>query len=83
MQGFKRYTWGGSGTGLLERAIDWDGYAADATHAIEAAGLDVDEELVVVGVLTTPWNGHPTGAVVVSDLMVTGAPFAVGNEAAH
>jgi hypothetical protein len=82
MQSFKRYVWGESGTSLLERAVDWDGAPVHGLEVVRATGLDVDDELVAVGVLTTPWNGHPVGAVVVSELMVTGVPFAVGNEGA-
>jgi hypothetical protein len=77
MQDFKRYTWGETGTNLLEGAVEWDG--CPATPYVEAAGLDVDDELVRVGMLTTPWNGHPIGAMVVSDFMVTGFTFAVSD----
>jgi hypothetical protein len=81
-QTFKLYTWGACGSAdLVEDRVDWGGYRPDWPALVTAAGMDPEDDEVVVGTLTEAWNGHPAGAAVVSGLTVAGFPFAVGTEA--
>jgi hypothetical protein len=44
---------------------------------VVAAGMDMEDDEVVVGMLTHAWNGHAAGSFVVSGPTAPGLPFAV------
>jgi hypothetical protein len=85
---FKRYTWGeyeaNNDNGLAVAGVDWDGYSAssegDWDSICALAGWKSNSE-TAIGILTAPWNGHPEGALIVSDDSRPGLDFAVSNEA--
>jgi hypothetical protein len=86
---FKQYTWSefeaNNEDGLATGGVNWDAYptadSADWAALMRAAGW-TDNDETGVGMLTSPWNGHPEGAWIVSDGTQPGLAFAVSNEAA-
>lgn len=44
---------------------------------IRAAGFDPADLDIVMGVLTRPWNSHPTGALIISEAPKKGNHFAI------
>jgi hypothetical protein len=50
---------------------------AEWLQIVKAAGFITYDDEVVVGSLDQPWNGHPSGSLVVTGPTVSGHPFAV------
>jgi hypothetical protein len=76
---FRWYLWGLGDADLLMNAVDWDAYQTDTQDIVAAAGMDpnMDDDEIVVGMLTRFWNGHPAGSFVVSGPTAPGLPFAI------
>lgn len=82
---FKRYTWGeydANADDGLNMLVEWDSLPNQYGEwdDVMAAADWHDTEETGVGVLTRPWNGHPEGALIVSDDARPGLDFAVSNE---
>lgn len=79
---FKQYTWTAfDAEHMAADAVDWDSYPSTWEEIVIAAGMDPSDGEIGVGTLTEAWNGHPTGALIVSSLTTAGYPFAVSVEA--
>lgn len=78
---FRSYTYTSVGAELFGRIVEWDSYPTDWQLQAEQAGFDADDDELGCGTLQEAWNGHPSGALVISGLTTSGYPFAVSNEA--
>jgi hypothetical protein len=74
---FRWYLWGLGDAELLMNVVDWDAYQTDVQDIVVAAGMDMEDDEVVVGMLTHAWNGHAAGSFVVSGPTAPGLPFAI------
>ncbi len=61
--------------------VDWDATLPGSvvSEALEAAGVDPEDQEIGCGVLTQAWRGHSAGAIVVSGDTQEGLPFWVAS----